>query len=272
MRRLLLLATALVALAGISLYLAPQQTEDWFSWTVTPPVTAVVLGAAYWASASVEWTSARATAWAHARVAVPSVFVFTLATLVVTLVHLDRFHLGADVPAPTRIIAWVWIAIYALVPVLMAVVWWRQQRLDGDDPPRERPLALWLLAICTALGVLLVGLGMTMLVAPSVVTAWWPWELTPLTARAIGAWVLGLGVSALGVVAERDAQRSRPVAVGAVVLPLLAGIALVRQFDDVDWQQPSAAAVVVVLAMWASVGLVLLRQAHAQPRSAGVDQ
>jgi len=272
MRRVLRLATALVVLAGLPLFLAPGQTADWFSWTVSPPVTAVVLGAAYWASGAVEWTSARARAWANGRVAVPGVAVFTLATFVVTLVHLDRFHLAADLALHTRAITWAWIAIYGLVPLLLAVVWWRQQRVDGGDPARDRPLPPWLTTLCVALAALLAGLGLTMLVAPSAVIPWWPWELTPLTARALGAWVLGLGVSAAGVAAERDAGRARPVAVGAVALPVLAAIGLARASGDVDWGSLGAAGVIVTLVVWAMLGVVLLRLAHRAPSAPKADR
>ena len=38
-----------------------------------------------------------------------------------TLVHLDKFHLGAAHPASARAITWGWLAIYAGVPVAMVV-------------------------------------------------------------------------------------------------------------------------------------------------------
>ncbi len=99
LRRLLLVAAVLVFLAGLQLFVFPLRTEDWFAWTIAPPMTAVFLGAAYWSSAVLEIAGARAAGWAEARLAVGSVLVFTTLTLVVTLVHLDRFHLGAEHPA-----------------------------------------------------------------------------------------------------------------------------------------------------------------------------
>jgi len=38
----------------------------------------------------------------------------------------------------------------------------------------------------------------------------WPWQLTPLTAQATGAWLISLGVAAGQALAERDARRLRP--------------------------------------------------------------
>jgi hypothetical protein len=256
-RRLLVGATVLVVLAGTSLYLAPEQTADWFAWTVTPPVTATVLGAAYWASAVVEWTSARATAWADARIAVPSVFTFTVLTLVVTLVHLDRFHVGAENALRPQVIAWAWLAIYAVVPVLLGFAWWGQRRVAGVDPARH-PLPPVARATCVAMAVVLGTQGLLMLLAPAAVVTWWPWDLTDLTARAIGAWLVGLAVSAAGVARENDACRSRPVAWGALVLPALAGIGLARYSDDVDWASAGSWAVLAVLVAWAVLGGALV--------------
>lgn len=258
MRRLLVVATVLVFLAGTSLYLAPTQTQTWFAWTVNPPLTASFLGAAYWASATVEATSARVGAWANARVAVPGVLSFTVVTFVVTVVHLDKFHLGGDVPPRTRAIAWAWLAIYALVPVLLAVLWVRQQSVAGVDPARTRPLPTWLRAAVAAMGALLAVGGVALLLAPDAAGQQWPWELTPLTARAIGAWLLGLGVSACAVAVEADAVRARPVAVGAVALAALAAGALVRHSGTVDWSSAGARLLGAALLVWAVLGAAII--------------
>ena len=126
MRVLLVVAGVLVTLAGVQLFLGSERTATWFAWTIDVPLTAAFLGAAYWASAVVEWTAASRRLWADARIAVPGVLVFTTLTLVVTVVHLDAFHLGAEHGAATRAVTWAWVAVYAVVPVLLAVLWWRQ--------------------------------------------------------------------------------------------------------------------------------------------------
>lgn len=267
MRRLLVLATILVLLAGLQLFVAPERTDQWFAWTVDPPVTAAFLGAAYWASATVEWTSARASSWAHARVAVASVFTFTALTLAVTLVHLDKFHLAADLPTITRAVTWAWIVIYAAVPVLMAILWLRQSRLPGIDPPRTHELSAWVRAACAAMAVVLLGIGTWLLIAPEQVGGWWPWPLTALTGRAIGAWFVGLGVSAISTTIERDARRARPVAVGAVVLPLLAAVAIGRYPDDVTWDTPGIGVLMVLMVAWAVLGALLLMLGRAPART-----
>ena len=162
MRRLLQLAAFLVFLAGLQLFVFPLRTEDWFAWTIDVPMTAVFLGASYWSSAVLEVAGSRADRWDHARLSVWTVFVFTTLTLVVTLVHLDKFHLGADQPASARLVTWGWLAIYAGVPVAMLVVAWRQTRAGRAGSPsqrRRRPLPTGLRALLVVLAVVLLGPG-----------------------------------------------------------------------------------------------------------------
>jgi len=266
MRVLLVVAAVLVALAGVQLFVFADRTEHWFAWTVQPPLTAAFLGSAYWSSAAVELVSARSRSWAGARVAVPGVLTFSTLTLLVTLVHLDRFHLAATNPAATRAVTWAWIAVYAAVPVLMAVLWGRQESVAGADPPRTAPLPTWLAVAVAGVASVLLAYGTWLLLAPEQAAAWWAWDLTPLTGRATGAWLVGLGVVAAQVVWEGDAVRARPAAVGAVVLPVLVAVALLRFGGDADLASPAGAGFVAALVLWAALGAVLLVQAARSTR------
>ena len=195
MRWLLGIAAVLVFLAGVQLFVFPLDTGTRFAWTIASPMTAVFLGASYWSAVGLELSGARARRWTVARVAVPAVFVFTALTFVVTMVHLDKFHLAAELAAVTRGVTWAWIAVYAVVPLLMVVAWWVQSRAGTSVPPPAGlpPLLRGLLAV---LAVVLLALGAALLIAPGWADAAWPWPLTPLTGRAIGAWNVGLGVAA----------------------------------------------------------------------------
>ena len=46
-RIVLLVAAALVFLAGVQLFVFPLRTDEYFAWTIASPMTAVFLGAAY---------------------------------------------------------------------------------------------------------------------------------------------------------------------------------------------------------------------------------
>src|SRR5213596_1055150 len=196
MRWLLYAASSLVFLAGLQLSLLTEQTDTYFAWTIAPPLTAAFLGAAYWAAAPVELIAARETVWAKARVAVPAIWLFTTLTLVATLVHFDRFHFSSPM-ASAQGAAWFWLAIYAGVPVAMLLIGWLQIRVPGGDPPHGPAPPAWMRIVVLGQGGGMLAFGVGLLLLPTVVGSVWPWTLTALTGRAIGAWLVGIGFAAL---------------------------------------------------------------------------
>lgn len=253
MRNVLYTASALVALAGLALFVLTDHTDRLFAWTIEPGMTAAFLGASYLSAFFVEFLSARETAWARARPAVPAVFVFTVLTLVATLLHRDRFHF--DSPHVLAMLsAWVWLGIYISVPLLMVIVWFAQARAGGVDPPPTRRLPLWAAALIAAQAVALGVLGVALLVAPVDTAELWPWMLTPLTARAVGAWLVGIGVAGVHAVLERDVGRLRAVSVGFLSLGCFHFIALARYGGDVSWDKAGAWVYLVFLAVTVALG------------------
>jgi len=260
MRALLVVAAVLVFLAGFQLTVFPTRTAEWFSWTVDVPMTAVFLGAAYWSSAVLEVAGARSRTWSRARLTVWPVLVFTVLTLVVTLVHLDKFHLGAAHPASARAITWGWLAIYAGVPLAMLAGLVLQARASGAptaaDGVRRLPAALrWLLA---GLAALLLTTGVALLLAPEWAAGAWAWPLTPLTARAVGAWLVGLGWAAAHAGLVDDAASVRPVGLTGAAFVVLEAVALLRYGDALDRSTWQAAAYVAGLAWIAVVSAWIL--------------
>lgn len=262
MRRLLYVAAFLVFLAGLVLFVFPLRTGEFFAWTVNPPMTAVFLGAAYWSSAGLEVAGARSASWDSARLAVWPVFIFTTLTLGVTLLHLDRFHLSPTTAPTAQIATWAWLAIYAIVPVAMVVISRMQIRSRPPAPKSERagrpvlPPALRLLMVGIA-GVLLLY-GVALLAVPLYAATWWPWQLSELTGRAVGAWLVGLGWSAAQGQFSGDLRSVRPVALTSVVFVILQALALLRYGGALTW--PSAPAVgfaTVLLAIGVAGGWAL---------------
>jgi hypothetical protein len=255
MRWLLFTASVLVLLAGFQLFVFTERTGTFFALTIANPLAGAFLGAGYWASVSIEALAGRQRVWANARIAVPTVFVFTVLTLVATLLHLGQLHLGAHFPAATRTVTVAWIAIYVLVPVLLIVVFAVQARTSGVDPPRLEPLPAWMLAVLVAQAVVLLGAGLALFAAPGPGAAMWPWKLTPLLAQATGAWLISLGVAAVHAVRERDARRLRPAAVGYVLLTVLQAIALLRFPDRFAWHSVSGVIYLVFLGTMLLIGI-----------------
>ncbi len=253
MRGLLWVAGGLVFIAGIQLFILTDETDRYFAWTIQPPLTAAFLGAAYWSSCVLELTAAREHAWARARAAVPAALLFTTLTLIATLIHFDRFHIGADHAPETRVLTWVWIGVYTVVPPVMLLLLIRQSRTPGDDLPAERAISFWLRALISAQAVLTVAVGAMLFSLPEAMADVWPWQLTPLTARVLGAWLLGLSVAAAQVMLENEWGRARPVFISCIAFGVLQFIALARYPDSVRWD---GAAIWVYLAWLVSLGLI----------------
>mgnify|MGYP007042364154 CR=1 FL=1 len=254
MRRVLLLAGGLVFLAGFQLLVLTEQTEHYFAWTIQPPITAAFLGAAYWASFSLEILASRQKSWSRARIAIPTILVFTIMTLVATLVHIDRFHFNSQEPI-ARFAAWFWLAIYALVPPLMLVLLYRQLSFPGEDETRVRNLPPWLRGLLGIHSVMLLGVGIPLFLAPQIASVVWPWKLTALTARAVAAWLIGLGVGAGEAVYENDFARLRVAMISYTLFGLLEVLTLLRYWTNVDWTAFQAWLYVVFLASVLVVGV-----------------
>jgi hypothetical protein len=254
MRGILTAASILVLGVGLPLFLFPENTDVDFAWTINPPIMAAAFGASYLASSVLEVLAARSRVWVNARVAVPAVLIFTLLTLAITLVHIDRFHLFASSPS-ARIVAWAWLAVYVIVPMIMSVAWLRQTRIRGPDSLRAAPISAVPRALWFVSGTILMLGGVYLLVAPGAAAAFWPWSLTPLTGRATGAWLVGLGVVSGHAGVEGDLARLYPIFSAMTLFATLHGIVLIRFRDELDWTHPSAWVYALALTCWLGVGL-----------------
>jgi hypothetical protein len=263
MRWLLLAAAVLVLLAGFQLFVFTGRTSTFFAWTIANPLAAAFLGAGYWASMSIEALAGRQRVWANARIAVPAVFVFTVLTLVATLMHLGQFHLGREFATGTRIVTVAWIAIYVLVPALMVIVLAVQARAPGADPSRTATLPAWLCAVLVVQAIVLLGFGIALFAVPGPAASLGPWTLTPLVAQATGAWLISLGVAAVHALLERDARRLRPAAAGYILLAVLQ--ALARYPHEFGWGSSSGIVYLIFLATMLLTGVVALMRREVVP-------
>ncbi|MGS0686457.1 hypothetical protein ACVBEQ_15120 [Nakamurella sp. GG22] len=252
-RTILLIASVLVFMVGVQLFVLTESTDRLFAWTINSPLTAAFLGAAYWASCVMEFTASRRRRWADARIAIPAVLVFTAVTLVITLVHIDLFHLN-EPSLVTRFLTWSWLFVYAVVPLVMLVLLVRQVRAPGADPVRRWTLPAWFRALLGIHAAILIPMGIALLALPTVAAEWWPWALTPLTGRAIGAWLVGLGIAAAQVVGENDWLRIRPATMSYTAFAVLEFAALARYPDEVAWATPEAWVYLLFLASSLGIG------------------
>ena len=234
MSLILLAASILVLAAGIDLTLLTEQTATSFAWTILSFMTAAFLGAGYLAAFILEFLAFREKTWANARVAVPSVFLFTTLTLVATLLHLDKFHLNSPIFS-AMVAAYIWLAIYIAVPIAMLILLIYQIRLQGATPKRKATLTTWMRLALATQGTIMLVTGIILFISQATASTFWPWALTPLTSRAIGAWLIGIGVIALHMTWENDHQRNRIAYISYAALGILQAVSLVRYAGEVNW-------------------------------------
>jgi hypothetical protein len=257
-RLLLVIFSALTLLAFVALFVLSGSTDRYFAWTIKPPATAAFLGAAYAAGCVLVLLAQRKGTWAELQIPFVTILAFAVATLIASLLHVDRFHFGSPVLL-ARYAAYFWMAIYVVVPVAMVAVLAVQLRRPAPAPsPVAMPTALAVTLLIQ--GVLLLAVGLALFVQPATAAALWPWPLTPLTARVVAAWLVAFGVGAVLAWRSRDLVRLQVAAVAYGLLAVLELVVLIRFPGTVRWSAP---ATWVYLALAASIlvssGYALLR-------------
>jgi hypothetical protein len=218
-------AAGLALIAGVMLFIGATETERFFSWDIEPPLTAAFMGAAYWAALVLLAWAAFQRDWSRSRTALPAVFVIAVLLLIATLIHLDKFDLDS-------VFGWFWLVVYIVVVPLLAVLIWNQHRSAGPVPRGDRPMGGWLRVVLSLQAGVMLGIGAALFLFGTEVASLWPWALTPLTARAIGAFLCGFGVAAAFAVREDDLDRLRGSALAYAALGLLELLAVAIHATD----------------------------------------
>ena len=243
MRWFFVVAAVLALIAGILLFGLATETDRFFSWTIEPPLTAAFLGAAYWAACVLLTWAARQRSWAMARTTLPPVLTIAVLLLTATLIGLDKFDLDS-------VFGWFWLVVYIIVPPLLIYLVVEQVRSAGAVPEGARPLPPAARGILAIQGAVLLVVGGALFIAPEAADPLWPWALTPLTAEAVGAFLVGFAVGAGVALQENDLDRLRGPALAYATLGVLELAALAIHSGHVT---ASGAGTAVYVAFCASV-------------------
>lgn len=222
----LMVASVVIALLGLDLLIFPGSTARSFSWTILPPITAGALAGFYLAAFVILVLSLRTGTWAAVRVVIPGGVIFSALAIVATILHFDKFHQSSpDISA--RIVTWVWIVAYSILPPALLIGLIPQRKIEGSDVggPKASGLAR---ATLTSLGVVLMAAGVALFAVPLPVARLWPWVLTALTGRVLGAWSIGLGLVFAYAVVGGYWERMRASLIGLGVFAVLQILNVVR--------------------------------------------
>jgi hypothetical protein len=238
-------------LAFLALYIFPTHTDIDFAWTILPGTSALLIGAGYTAGAYFFARLLVDKKWHRVQAGFLPITAFTICMLIATLLHLDRFHTGAlnfD----------LWTIIYVITPFLVPFVWWRNQKaglLGLEEHDLLFPsIARTALKIIGGLGALLFIL---VLFRPALLISAAPWKLTPLTARIFSGWSILTLCSVASIGFDGRWSATRTLMESAMVGITLCILALPRMWNDFNFSNPMAYALVAGLAVTLVAFIVL---------------
>ena len=207
------------------LYPWPGAAGRIFAWPIKPTITAMVLGSVYLGGAYFFVRVAIAKQWHTVKGGFVPVGIFATLMGVATVVHWDRFN-------HARPAFWLWAGLYFSTPFLIFWVWWVNRRHDAAAGDGEVVVPASAARLIGVFGGLAGLTGLVLFLFPGWAAAIWPWTLSPLTARVLGA-IFCLGTAGLGALVDRRWSSARvmfQVAALMLALILLAGIRAYREF------------------------------------------
>jgi hypothetical protein len=217
-----------LVVAFVVLYGWPRETERLFAWTIRPTLTPMVLGAVYIGGAYFFVRAYRATEWHTVKVGFVPVTVFASLLGLGTLLHWDRFNHG-------HLAFWLWAGLYFTTPFLVLAAWRANQRRAAAGAGLRLSSAAR--AVIGGTGAASLALGLFLFLLPEQAIDQWPWTLTPLTSRVMGA-VFCLGVAGLVILTDPRWTTARIMLQTEQVMLLLILGGAARARDELDGSKP----------------------------------
>lgn len=240
------LVLPLLFIAGIQLFVLAAQTGTYFAWTFAAPFSAAYMGGGYWAAMFHAYSGARSRDWSYVRTSMAAAITATSMLSITTFLHLDKFHLNSPLLI-TRFVTWVWIAVYIFVPPILAIAWVLQSRLPGSHSRGQNPLPAWMRAGFALLAAFAILCGLGLFFTPEAMSAFWPWAVTPLAARAVSSWLTAFGVACLTLTLENDIKHGAGTCLSLFAFCVIELIVVARYASAFDFSKPLGLAYLLFL-------------------------
>jgi len=199
-RLVLIIVVPFLLLAFLVLYIFPDLSGQHFAWEIKPHMTALFIGSGYLGGAYMFIFAIFGRRWHRVTGAFPPVTSFTIAMLLATFLHWDRFDIRHF---PFQL----WLVLYIITPFLVPFLWIRNRLTDpGTSEVGDIQVPVFIRRAFLLFGIAAMAWAIFMFLFPQVVITIWPWKLTPLTARVLGGWFSLLGVG--GLYTSRDPRWS----------------------------------------------------------------
>ena len=222
--------------AIVTIFLDPTDTFNNFSWHIKEAVMAAVLGSFYFAAAFIFVLPLFAKSWQKVRGMILPTAIFSIMMDLATWIHLDEFF--TDGAGTGRF--YFWLASYVLPPPMFFLLYYYHQKrsapvgegITEPTPPGAR-------AFLRINGLAMVAIASIIFAVPSLLTDNAPWTITPLAARALCGWLIGVGLLQVWMALEGDWSRMKLSTSMLMVLPIAMLFQLFRFSSDVDWGHPT---------------------------------
>jgi hypothetical protein len=215
-----------LVIAFAVLYPVPHDTARLFAWPIKPTIMPMILASVYIGGAYFFYRAATARQWHTVKGGFVPVATFATLMGIATILHWAKF-------SHSHVAFWLWAGLYFTTPFLIFWVWWANRRHDAPATSADLMLPVSVSRVIAVLGALSVLTAMFLFLLPGRAVAVWPWTLTPLTARALGA-IFALGIAGLGAPADRRWSSARilfQVAALMLTLILVAGARASAELD-----------------------------------------
>jgi hypothetical protein len=230
------------------LYLRTSETQELFAWEIKAPMSAMMLASAYIGGAYFFARAVGSARWHRIALGFLPVTAFAASMCVATLLHWDRFNHGH--------FAFVtWVALYFTTPFLVLGTWLRNRRTDpGTLEANDFVLPPLVHYMVGAAGSVNLIISLVLFIEPELMIGVWPWALTPLTARVMGALFVLQGVFGVGLALEPRWSAARITLESQFVSMVFIGVAVVRSWSTFDAAKPLTWIFVIsILAILASI-------------------
>lgn len=204
----------------------PGESGRLFAWPVMPTLTAMILGAVYLGGAFFFLLAARARRWHTIKGGFVPIATFATLMGIATALHWEKF-------THSNVAFWLFAFLYFVTPFLIVGVWLVNRRLEDRSSVDHVTVPATMARIIGAIGVLAVAVSLFLFLLPERAIEVWPWTLTPLTARTLGA-IFALGMAAVGAFTERRWSAFRIIVRVEMFMLALILIAGVRASGDFD--------------------------------------
>ena len=138
--------------------------------------------------------------------------------------------------------------VYVVVPFAVLAVLFVQLRTPGGDPPKLTPIPLGMRVLIGVNALISLVLALVLFVVPQALFALWPWQLTTLTAQAIGVGFFAVVTASIQFLRENTWSRSRIGTVSYLLIGSLQLLALARYAGTVQWSRPGTWLYVIFMA------------------------